>query len=118
MGKAQIDLRSDETVLKEAKGDYWKKTLISSKQIRGKYHFTNQRIIFTSSSLVGSGEIFEIEYKDITEVKKGMINFFIPTGINVIMKDGTKHLLSLLGRNKWIELINKQIKVMRTYINS
>lgn len=109
MAKTQIELRENENLLEEVKGDYWKTGLLK-KQISGKYTFTDQRIVFTPTMLVDILEdVIEIEYDSIAEINKGMISFIVPTGIKVMQKDGKKHLLSLLKRGKWMDLINSKM---------
>jgi len=107
----EIQLRANETVELEMLSDYWTNLggifLIS--QVRGRYWFTNERIIFAG----GFGKRVEIEYYDIASVKKcciGPLIRFMPTGILVTTKTGEKHFLSILGRGKVLELLASKIK--------
>ena len=52
----------------------------------------------------------EIPYSEIASIKKcavGPIIPFVPTGIKVVMKDGTKHFLSVIGRAEIMAIIQK-----------
>ncbi len=110
-----IDLRANETLLEQAKGDYWTNGLfgfLGATQERGEYAFTNQRIIFNPATLFkGTEDRIEIDYNQIHAVKKCFVALYIPTGIHITTIDGKKYRFSLLKRNKWIELIN-QHKIM------
>lgn len=104
---AEFDLLENEEVIKECLGDYWKKIVFYYSQKRGTYCFTNQRIIFSGSTDL------DLYYKDIEEIKTCMVGpliGFIPTGVKVKMKDGKTHKLSLLGRKKYMEIIESYIK--------
>lgn len=107
----EIQFRANETVELEMPSDYWTNLggifLIS--QIRGRYWFTNERIIFAG----GFGKLIEIDYFDIASVKKcfiGPLIRFLPTGILVTTKAGEKHYLSILGRGKVLDLLESKIK--------
>ena len=101
-------LKENETILKETPSDYWVSFLgITMSQVRGHYTFTDQRIYF-----VGGFKDREIPYSEIASIKKcavGPIIPFVPTGIKIVMKDGTKHFLSVLGRAEIMEIIQKHI---------
>ncbi len=107
---ADIELRQGEVLLEEVKGDYWEKFLvIFSTQIRGKYWMTNQRIIFHGNYDTN----LDLEIKDIQSLKPCLIGGlipFIPTGINVSMKDGKSYKLSLLARDKYIRMIQDAMR--------
>ena len=103
-----FELRENETVLKELPSDYWLAICgITFSQTRGRYTFTNQRIYF-----VGGFKDKEIPYSEIESIKKcavGPLIPFIPTGIKVVMKDGKKHYLSVIGRAEIMDIIQKHI---------
>lgn len=102
-------MNEGETVIKEVKGDYWANLfLFMYSQKRGKYWFTSEKIVFQG----GFATSLELKYSDIAEIKKcnvGPAIHFIPTGINVIMKDGKKYRLSVLGRNEIMQLIQSKM---------
>lgn len=105
-----LDLRENESILKEFASDYWDTLfgIIMCSQIRGKYCFTNQRIVFKG----GWGTEVEIEYADIEQIKKcnvGGLIPIVPTGIKVVLKNGKKHVLSVLKRGEIMELIENQL---------
>lgn len=103
-----IELRENETIIKEMPSDYWSAFCgITFSQKRGHYTFTNQRIHF-----VGCFTEKEIPYAEIEAIQKcavGPIIPLIPTGIKVIMKNGKKHYLSVLGRAEIMDIIQKHM---------
>ena len=77
-------------------------------QVRGSYSFTNQRIVFKG----GWATEIEIEYSDIESIQKCNVGGLIPvmpTGIKIVLKDGKKHILSVLKRGEIMELIQRHI---------
>lgn len=99
-----IDLQPNEIIVEKVKGDMW-----DFGQKRGSYIFTNQRVIFTPSSLIGKAKNVEFSYSEIDTLKKCGIGPILlpilPFGIKVVTKEGKKYNLSLLNRNKWFNLI-------------
>ena len=104
----ELDLRPGEKIIEEIRADYWENLLFMLSQKRGRFVFTNQRVHIRA----GLVTIIDLEYKDMIGVKKcnvgGMIRI-IPTGILVKMRDGKKHYLSVLKRNKYIELLEQNV---------
>lgn len=105
----EIELRENEVIEREMASDYWESLgFIMTSQVRGRYCFTNQRIIFRG----GWGKEVEIAYADIESITKcnvgGLIRF-VPTGIKVMMKDGKRHYLSVLKRKEVMELIQNKL---------
>ena len=105
----QLELQENEIVEKEISSDYWESFgFIMISQIRGKYCFTNKRIVFRG----GYAKEVEILYSEIESIKKccvgGLIRF-VPTGIKVTMKDGKKHYLSVVKRKQIMSLIQSKI---------
>ena len=101
------ELQEGEEVLEQTAGDYWKYLLFFGSQERGRYFFTNKRIIFY---YFGSKE-FEIPYNDIVSAQLCMVGpliRFVPCGINVTTGDDTKYHLSLMKRNHYLELISNK----------
>ncbi len=112
MAKKELELRSGEELLaNKVSGDCWKMPKLSiNKQVSGKYYFTNERVVFLASGLIGTDSVsWEIELKDIDKVKTCLTPPFFPFGILITMKNGDKYKLSILKRNKYFELINSQI---------
>lgn len=106
----EIQFRTNETVELEMASDYWKALfgVVQFSQIRGRYWFTNERVIFAG----GFSTKIEIEYDDIASIKKcfiGPIIRFMPFGILVTTKSGEKHYFSILNRNKAYELLESKI---------
>lgn len=60
------DLRLGEQVIEEIKGDYGEKFLFMYTRKRDKFVFTNQKI----KVYAGFDTVLDLEYKDITDVKK------------------------------------------------
>lgn len=89
-------------------GDYWEKFLCFYSQIRGYYYFTNESVIFVGG-LAGS-TFWGVKYKNIKEMKKCNVAFFIPTGISITGYDeikgkDVKYKLSVMKRQNWIDYI-------------
>ena len=105
-----ITLRPSETVEFEMKSDYWKALfgVLQISQIRGRYWFTNERVIFMG----GLATKVQIDYYDIASIKKcfiGPIIRFLPFGILVTTKAGEKHYFSILNRKKAYEFLESKI---------
>ena len=104
-----IELRENEVIEREMKSDYWETFLFMMTQKRGKYYFTNERIIFQGGFVTQ----IEIPYNEIESIEKcnvGPFIRFVPTGIRVTMRDGKKHYLSVTKRNDIMELIQSKLK--------
>lgn len=107
----EIQFRANETVEWETPSDYWKALfgVIQISQVRGRYWFTNERVIFAG----GFATKVEIEYSEIASVKKcfiGPIIRFMPFGILVTTKTGEKHYFSILNRKKALEVLESKVK--------
>jgi len=105
-----ITLRSSETAEFEMKSDYWKALfgVVLFSQIRGRYWFTNERVIFAG----GIATQVQIDYYDIASIKKcfiGPIIRFLPFGILVTTKAGEKHYFSIFNRKKAYEFLESKI---------
>ncbi|BCJ95494.1 hypothetical protein acsn021_30630 [Anaerocolumna cellulosilytica] len=109
-----LDLQSDEVVIKEIKGDYWAGSLMY-KQIRGVYLLTSKRFAFRAMTILGAAKhnYMEIDLSDIISVDKCMIGpylfRFLPTGLRLTMRDGSKHRVSILSRGKLLEELTSRI---------
>lgn len=103
-----VELQEGEVVEKEMKSDYWEKTLCFYSQKRGKYWFTNQRIIFRG----GFATTLDIPYSEIDSVQLCNIGGFvqlIPTGIKVTLKDGRPHKLSVTKRKEILAFLQSKL---------
>lgn len=112
MGKKTFELKDGEQLFAgNVTGDCWKMpNIIGSRQVSGKYHFTDKRIAFFAKGLIGAGNAsWEIEIKDIEKVKKCTTPPFFPFGILITMKNGDKYKLSLLKRKKYFEWISEHV---------
>ena len=104
---------NDDKLITTQKGDYWEKLLFFNIQTRGFYYFTKKAIVFIGGAM-GSTQ-FTVSYKNIQEIKKCNVAFFIPTGIKITVfnekkNKNKKYKLSLLKRDKWINFIEEQKK--------
>lgn len=113
MKKKTFELREKEQLFAgNVTGDCWKMpNIMGSRQIPGKYHFTDQRIAFLATGLMGTRNVnFEIEMKNIATVKTCTTPPFFPFGILITMENGDKYKLSILKRKKYFEWITEHIK--------
>lgn len=112
MGKVLFEVKDGEQLFKDrVSGDCWKMPNLSlNRQVSGKYYFTDQRIAFLASGIIGNKSVsWEIEMKDIDTVKTCMTPPFFPFGILITMKNGDKYKLSILKRKKYFEWIKEHI---------
>lgn len=112
MSKKTFEVREGEQLLAgKVSGDCWKMPKYSiNKQVSGKYYFTDQRIAFLASGLIGTESVsWEIEIKDIEKIKTCMTPPFFPFGILITMKNKDQYKLSLIKRKKYAELISEQM---------
>jgi len=112
MKKKEFETREGEEILaNRISGDCWKMPqLITSRQVSGKFYFTNQRIAFLASGLIGTKSVsWEIEIKDIDSVKTCTTPPFFPFGILITMKSGDKYKLGIMKRKKYVSLITEHM---------
>lgn len=112
MAKPVFNARKGEQVFAEkVSADSWKTPRQTmERQISGKFYFTDQRIVFLASGLLGTESVsWEIEMKDIQSVKACLTPPFFPFAIQILMKDGSKYKIGILKREKYIEWIEQHI---------
>lgn len=112
MAKKAFETREGEEILaNHISGDCWKMPQLTvSRQVSGKFYFTNQRIAFLATGLIGTKSVsWEIEMKDIDSVKTCMTPPFFPFGILITMKNGDKYKLGVMKRKKYVNLISEHI---------
>lgn len=112
MAKQVFEPRADETVFaQKVSADCWKSPKQAlSRQIAGKTYFTDQRVVFLASGLIGTESVsWEIEMKDIQSVKACLTPPFFPFGVLIEMKDGSKYKLGIMKRNKYVDWIAQHI---------
>ncbi len=112
MAKMEFAARANETVFAErATADCWKSPLqLVGRQISGKAYFTDQRIMFLASGLIGTDSVsWEIEMKDIQAVKACLTPPFFPFGILITMRNGDKYKLGMMKRQKYVDWIVQHI---------
>lgn len=109
--KKRVLMDNNDSLIATEKGDCWERFLFINLQTRGYYYFTKKSLIFIGGL---GGTEWAIPYKNIQDIKKYFICFFIPTGIkiNAYNKKNKlkKYRLSLLKRNKWIDFIEQKRK--------
>lgn len=112
MANKTFELKENEELFKEkVSGDCWKMPKLSiNRQVSGKYYFTDKRIAFLASGLIGTESVsWEIEMKDIASVKTCLTPPCFPFGILITMKNGDKYKLSILKRKAYYEWISTHI---------
>lgn len=111
MMKAEaLDVRENEEILDEKNGDTWlTPAMTRSRQVNGKFYFTNQRVAFRTWGPFKKQCAYDIEYSDIDTVQPYTINLFIRTGIKITTFEGDVYKISVLKRDKFMELISKFI---------
>lgn len=108
MAKKVYEVKEDEQLFAgKVSGDCFKMPQFSmNRQVSGKYYFTDKRIAFLASGLIGTESVsWEIELKDIETVKTCFTPPFFPFGILIKMKNGDTYKLSILKRKKYFEWI-------------
>ena len=112
MAKLKFEARANEAVFAEGVSvDTWKTPRQTmGRQVSGKAYFTNQRIVFLASGLIGTaGVSWEIEMKDIQSADPCTTPPCLPFGILITMKDGGKYKLGTMKRSKYIDWILQHI---------
>ncbi len=104
-----IELRPNESIIEVTKGDLWTGWSFFATQNRGKYTFTDQRVIFTPTKLIGTGTDMEFDYANVESVEKCTIGPFLPFGIKVKTKQGEKYKLSVTNRDNRIQIISERM---------
>lgn len=108
MKTESIVLRENEEVLEEKKGDTWKTPeMVMKKQISGRFYFTNQRISFRTWGPFKKSAAYDIEYKDIASIQPFTINLVIRTGIQITTKEDTVYKISVMKRDRLMDLIEQ-----------
>lgn len=105
-----LDLRDNEEILKECKGDTWRMPgmlTATPRQISGKFYFTNKRIAFRTWGPFKKNAAYDLEYKEIESMSTYSINFIIPTGIKLTMTNGDVYKISVMKRKKYMEIIQQ-----------
>lgn len=101
------ELQEGETVIAQEAGDEWEYLFnIIGVQHRGRYFFTEKRIIFY---YCGSKD-WDLYYSDIESAELcnvGPLIRFVPCGIKITTKAAEKYYLSVMKRKEYLELIEK-----------
>ena len=91
--------------------DCWRQpAVIGKRQISGRAYFTDQRVVFLASGLVGTDKVsWEIALSDIQTVSPCLTPPFFPFGVKMILKNGDTYLLGIMGRNKYVQWISEHL---------
>ncbi len=112
MAKPGFEARANEEIFAEkVSADSWKSPRqVVGRQISGKAYFTDQRIVFLASGLIGTASVsWEIEMNDITSVKACTTPPCFPFGILITTKDDSQYKLGIMKRDKYIDWISQHI---------
>lgn len=112
MAKQMFEAKTGEEVFAEkVAADCWKSPRqAGGRQISGKAYFTDQRIVFLASGLVGTASVsWDIAMKDVASVKACMTPPCFPFGILITMKDNSQYKLGIMKRNKYVDWISQHI---------
>lgn len=112
MAKPVFEARTGENVFaQKVSADSWRTPRQTvGRQVSGKFYFTDQRIVFIASGLIGTADVsWEIEMKDIESVKTCTTPPFFPFGILITMKDGGKYMIGITKRKKYFDWISQHI---------
>ncbi len=115
MNKTQFVFAENEYVFARwVSADCWKMPqVIGNRQVSGKISFTNQRIIFLASGLIGTQKLsWEISMREISAVKPCLTPPFFPFGIEITLKSGDLYRLGMLNRKKYINWISQNLPLL------
>ena len=103
MAKATFTSKEGEKVYaQKVAADCWRQpAVIGKRQISGRAYFTDQRVVFLASGLVGTDKVsWEIALSDIQTVSPCLTPPFFPFGVKMILKNGDTYLLGIMGLKK------------------
>ncbi len=111
MAKLNFEAHTDEQVFAEkVTADCWKMPGVFNRQVSGKAYFTDKRVCFLASGLIGTQSVsWEIEIKDIESVEKCMTPPFFPFGVLITMKNGDFYKLGIMKRDKYVDWLNEHL---------
>ena len=111
MAKLKFEARADEKVFaQKVTADCWASPKQVAGQISGKMYFTDKRIVFLATGLIGTESVsWEIEMGDISLVKGCLKPMCFPMGVLIKTKDGSKYVLAMWKRKKYIDWISQHI---------
>ena len=112
MAKPTFTPRENEEIFaQKVAADCWEMPqVLGKRQGSGKAYFTDQRIAFLASGLVGTASVsWEIEMKDIASVRTCTTPPCFPFGVEITMRDGKVYLLGIMKRDKYVEWLNAHI---------
>ncbi|MBS4786256.1 MAG: hypothetical protein KH009_09125 [Clostridiales bacterium] len=112
MAKAEFIARDNEQIFAErVSADCWNMPqVMGNRQISGKVYFTDQRVAFLASGLIGTKSVsWEIEMQNIASVETCTTPPFFPFGILITMKNGDRYKLGIMKREKYVDWLLQHI---------
>lgn len=112
MAKPVFEAKTGEEVFAEkVSADCWKSPRQPvGRQISGKAYFTDQRIVFLASGLIGTASLcWEAAMGDIASVTACTTPPCFPFGILLTMRDGSQYKLGIMKRDRYIDWISQHI---------
>lgn len=111
MTKQILEMQNGEELFAKVRGDCWKSPKhFATRQISGKFYFTNQRVVFMASGLIGTANVsWEINMREIQNVCTCLTPPCFPFGILITLQDGSKYKIGILKRNDYVNWINQHL---------
>ena len=110
--KIQIDIRKDETILKEALANHIK----NHESVGGKLFLTNKRLIFKSHKINIQKHIFELDLNEINSYRRYKTMGMIPNGLKITTNDNLTEKFVVNKPNEWITQFEKMNNTTRQKI--
>lgn len=105
-----FEMTEGEEIVKQAKGDYWTDIFKNkADQNPGEFAFTNKRVLFKATTLIGSGKFISISYSEIVSVEKAYVMIW-PVAFVIKTVNGDKFKFAIMKRDIYIDLINEMAK--------
>ena len=111
-----LALEEHECTVYETKGDWWADSILGKQQLPGIFEVTNKRFAFRGKTLLGTAKENGLEFdpSDLASVEKcnignGIVKI-IPTGLRLTMRDGGQYVVSILKRDKLLEILENAIR--------
>lgn len=100
---------ADDGIEAHTAGDYYEKSFIFKKQVRGNLFFTKKRFVFCSGFGLTN---LSILYTDIKGLKLTKISGIMPTGLEITINNEKgkpeKYTLSVMKRKEWLALLEEK----------
>lgn len=110
----KIIISDEEKILMELDGDCWATPEIFFTKFPGYFIFSDKRLYFASESSDSAEEgnqiTFALPYKEIKSVRPFPLNAFVPTGIDIRLKNRQRYKIALKDRVKYIDFLKAKMK--------